>query len=77
METKSTPETMLGGLQIGPDGVQMSSTYFIPWERLDSYPKLCEWLCHLAEKSWVSTDLLSDLITVTEAHFGWPHHYGV
>lgn len=51
-------------------------SYFIMWDRLDSYPKLAEWICHLSEKNWVTTEHIRQLVAVTEQHFGWPHHYG-
>jgi hypothetical protein len=53
-------------------GVWMWPGYFIDWVLLDSYPKLCGRIRHLAEKDWVTPDHLADLITAAEAHFGWP-----
>jgi hypothetical protein len=86
MTTTTKPRSIaVGDIQDGADaaaikvdkhGVYMRPDYFIVWGRLDSYPKLCEWLRHLAEKNWVTTDHLSELIMATEAHFKWPHHYG-
>ena len=49
--------------------------YFIQWDRIDSYPKLAEWLRHLSEKKWVTKRHMHDLIMQTEHHFNWPHCY--
>ena len=58
-----------GGIELLP------CDYFIEWERLDSYPKLAEWLCHISDKTWITTRHMHALIVQTEKHFKWQHHY--
>ena len=72
-DLKAEPPTfdiIEGGIQLRPHN------YFINWERLDSYPKLCEWIRHLCEKNWVTRQHISALVMQTEKHFGWEHRYG-
>lgn len=57
------------------NGVYMRSDYFIAWDRLNSYPKLCEWITHLSYKNWVTPAMLRELVFSVEKHFRWPHHY--
>lgn len=63
--------TKAEGVYVGP-----GTDYFVRWDRLDTYPKLCEWLRHLSEKSWVTAEDLGNLVEATEEHFNWPQHRG-
>lgn len=64
---------------VGPEGDGLTfyaAAYDIPWSRLDSYPKLLEWVKHLSEKSWVTADDLGAFVELVERRFGWPPHRG-
>ena len=46
--------------------------YAIEWARLDSPIKAVRWIHHLADKPWMSQQMMKDLIETIMRHFKWP-----
>ena len=63
---ESIPETII----IEKDGINISKDkeYFIEWSRCDDIVKILEWVHHLSEKSWITSECIHEFITAATAH---------
>jgi hypothetical protein len=46
------------------DLIILNGFYEIPLSRCNSHEKILAWICHLAEKTWVTTDLLRRFLII-------------
>lgn len=48
------------------------NSYMIEWWRLSTPMKALRWVYHLADKLWMSPQMLKEFIEVVMQHFKWP-----
>lgn len=50
--------------------------YNIPFDRCNTPEKILEWVCHLCEKTWITTGLIHGFISLAAHHNKIKFHVG-